>query len=142
VDRTPDRSTPDWPVGLPAVLAELARREEVVVDLGRHGRLVVRHQDGATRTASGPPATSAVLDERSQAALHLAGTGLPAVGIAEALGTDLADVAARLAAVRVALGVTSTAAALAVTRGADTARPAEASRPAEAARPADDCAQR
>jgi len=115
VDRTPDRSTPDWPVGLGAVLTELTHRDEVLLDLGPHGRLVVRRQaDGGAGWAA-----AAALDPRAREALHLAGTGLPAVGIAAALGTDLADVARRLSSVRAALGVSSTAAAVALTRGAD-----------------------
>jgi len=122
---TQDRATAGWPVGLGTVLSELARHDEVVVDLGPHGRLVVRRagpHPSEPDPAGGAGATTgagALLDPRSREALHLAGTGLPAVGIAEALGTDLADVAVRLAAVRAALGVSSTAAAVAACRGAD-----------------------
>ncbi|NAZ82474.1 hypothetical protein GTR02_11645 [Kineococcus sp. R8] len=114
--RTPPSSAPDWPVALPDVLAELAVRDEVVVDLGERGSLVVRHRPRPAAACRARGSELPALSRRDEDVLRLAGTGLPATGIAEVLGLSLGEVAARLVAVRAAFGVSSTAAAVAAAR--------------------------
>lgn len=111
-----DRMQPregSWPVPLSTVLAALEVDDEVVLDLGPAGALVVRRAapDVAPRTDDLP-----ALSECARRVLGLVAEGLPAAVVAHAVGLALPDLAHELALLRERYGVDSTASAVARAR--------------------------
>ena len=117
-----DRMQPregSWPVPLSTVLAALEVDDEVVLDLGPAGALVVRRAAPTVPTLPTLlPRTDdlPVLSERGRQVLGLVAGGSPAVVVAHTAGLALPDLAHELALLRERYGVDSTASAVARAR--------------------------
>lgn len=107
-----DRTLPAddaWPLPLPAVLEALRVEDEVRLDLGPAGTLVLRWVPAAVETQ---PGELPVLLGRTREVLRMVADGLPAAVVAETLGLPLTVVADELTTLRARYGVESTAAAV------------------------------
>ncbi|WP_380161207.1 hypothetical protein [Kineococcus sp. R86509] len=105
-----------WPVPLSSVLAALEVDDEVLLDLGPAGAVVVRRTVPTVPILVPRTDDLPALSERGARVLGLVAGGLPAVVVARTVGLALPDLAHELALLRERYGADSTASAVARAR--------------------------